>query len=354
VNHGQSGHPVLVGVDPFSTYCYLLVPEKNRDGVTWGVRLLELSERGLHPEYTVADAGKGLRAGQAQAWPTVPCRGDVFHAEREMGKMTTYLENRAYGRIGIREELERKMARARKKSQGQALSIKLARARTDETTLLRLADDLRVLTTWLREDVLSLIGPEAQIRRELFDFIVREIKAREYLAPQRLRPIRVALENQRDELLAFAEELDRQLAGIAHEHQLPLEDVRSDFELGRFAPVDPLYWQKESALWKRLGPLYRQVRTSVDQVLENTVRASSQVFKGQSSRGVFGAWRLADKHCREPQQPAALLLLPPSRGRSGIPGASEVLPEPPALSAQPQGGACRQKPRRDPARQQPP
>jgi hypothetical protein len=167
------GDPVLVGMDPLSTYCYLLAQEPSRDATTWGVHLLELSERGLALEYTVADAGKGLRAGQALAWPTVPCRGDVFHAEYEITKMATYLENRAYGCIGAREELERKMERARKKGKGQSLSTKLAGARKQEVLALELADDLRVLSEWMRQDVLSLAGPDAQTRRELFDFIAR-------------------------------------------------------------------------------------------------------------------------------------------------------------------------------------
>jgi hypothetical protein len=271
------GDPVLVGADPFSTYCYLLAQEPSRDATTWGVHLLELSERGLSLEYTVADAGKGLRAGQAEAWPTVPCRGDVFHAERDITQMTTYLDNRAYGCIGVREQLERKMERAKKKGNGQSVSKKLANARQAEATALQLADDLRLLAQWMREDVLSLIGPDAQTRQELFDFIVEELKVREHLAPHRIRPVRVALEKQRDGLLAFAQDLDRQLTAIAHKHGLAPEIVREVFELDRLGRFDPLHWQKDTALWKRLGTLYRSIRHEVEQVLENTVRASSMV-----------------------------------------------------------------------------
>ena len=271
------GDPVLVGVDPLSTYCYLLAQEPGRDGTTWGVHLLDLSERGLSPEYTVADAGKGLRAGQAQAWPGVPCRGDVFHAERQMGQMAAYLDNRAYGCIGTREKVERQMERARNRGRGQAFSKRLALARQEETTAVTLAADLDTLAQWLREDVLSLTGPDAPTRHELFDFIVSQMQAREHLAPHRIHPVRVALENQRDELLAFAEDLDRQLAAAARKHQVPLRDVREVFEMGRLAPVAPGYWQKDAALWERLGPRYPAVRAAVEAVAQNTVRASSMV-----------------------------------------------------------------------------
>ncbi len=63
----QSGQPVLVGANVRSTYCYLLNLEQHRDAETWGIRLLELQDRGFHPEATIADAGSGSRAVQALA-----------------------------------------------------------------------------------------------------------------------------------------------------------------------------------------------------------------------------------------------------------------------------------------------
>src|SRR5262249_17828543 len=72
----QAGDPVLVGVDVQSTFCYLLSLENQRDADTWGVRLLELVDRGFAPEATVADFATGLRAGHEEALPGVPCRGD--------------------------------------------------------------------------------------------------------------------------------------------------------------------------------------------------------------------------------------------------------------------------------------
>ena len=78
----QAGHPVLVGVDTTSTYCYLLSLEDHRDAETWPVRLLELVDQGFDPDATVADAGTGLRAGQALALPAVPCRGSPRRSPR--------------------------------------------------------------------------------------------------------------------------------------------------------------------------------------------------------------------------------------------------------------------------------
>jgi len=269
------GDPILVGIDPLSTYCYLLAQEPSRDGTTWAVHLLDLAERGLALDYTVADAGKGLRAGQAEALPGTPCRGDVFHALRELTKTTTFLDNRAYGCIGAREKLERRMERAKKKAKGQSLSKRLALARKQELKAIELAADMTILAQWMREDVLALVGPDLDTRRELFDFLTGEMRAREDQALHRIRPLRVYLENQRDALLAFVEELDQRLDAVALEHRASLEDVRAVFEQRHFAPADPRRWQKDGELWKRLRSSYPTIRDAIDEIAQTTVRASS-------------------------------------------------------------------------------
>ena len=71
----QGISPVLAGVDARSTYCFLLEEAEHRDEDTWGYHLLEAEERGLNPEYTIADGGKGIRAGQKAAWGDKPCHG---------------------------------------------------------------------------------------------------------------------------------------------------------------------------------------------------------------------------------------------------------------------------------------
>ena len=75
----QASKPVLAGVDARSTYCYLLAAVEHRDADTWGIHLLDATRQGLNPDYTIADAGQGLRAGQKAAWGDKPCHGDVFH-----------------------------------------------------------------------------------------------------------------------------------------------------------------------------------------------------------------------------------------------------------------------------------
>src|SRR5919202_597583 len=209
----QGATPVLAGVDAASTYCYLLAAERHRDADTWGVHLLDAAGRGLRPDYTIADAGRGLRAGQQAAEARASC----------------------------------------------------------------LARDVRTLVQWLRHDVLALAGPDLATRRELFDFIVTELTAREPEDPRRIRPVRVALQNQRDDLLAFAGVLDTELAAIARAHAVPEPLVREACMLHRLPTPSPTYWQSWSELRARMGGKFHVLFDAVRRAMTDTPRSCSLV-----------------------------------------------------------------------------
>jgi len=274
----QNGRPVLVGVDADSTYCYLLSLEDHRDADTWGVRLLDLQAQGFQPEATVADAGSGLRAGQALAMPEVPCRGDVFHALQTVQSLGTFLENRAYGSIGTATKLQRKKARLQWRGRRtHGTDVKLGHAQREEVRAVALADDVATLLQWLREDILSLSGPDHTMRRELFDFIVAELRSREPLCPHRIGPVVRALANQRDDLLAFAAQLDQDLAVLAAEFQVAVETARAVLNV-ELLPLDaPSRWRREASLRSQLGDRYFALSVAVVEVAHQTVRASSLV-----------------------------------------------------------------------------
>jgi hypothetical protein len=274
----QSGRPVLVGVDADSTYCYLLSLEDHRDADTWGVRLLELQDQGFQPEATIADAGQGIRAGQALTMPDVPCRGDVFHALQTVQSLVTFLENRAYGAIGTAAKLQRKKARLQWRGRPtQSVAVRLGHASREEAGAVALAADVATLLKWLREDVLSVAGPDHATRRELFDFLVDELRLREPLCPHRIGPVVRALANQRDDLLAFAAQLDQDLAAMAAEFHVSLETARAVLNVELLSPDDPSRWQREATLRSQLGSRYFPLSVAMVEVARQTVRASSLV-----------------------------------------------------------------------------
>src|SRR5208337_1102393 len=105
-----------------------------------------------------------------------------------------------------------------------------------------------------RDDILSVAGPEYAIRCDLFDFVVAELRARESACPHRIRPVRTLLENQRDNLLAFAVDLDRDLTTLAQEWQISVTTAREVLQV-QFLPTcrsypiglcGPAVWSKTS------------------------------------------------------------------------------------------------------------
>src|SRR3954451_20896422 len=279
----QADHPVLVGVDTVSTYCYLLSLEDHRDAVTWGVRLLELVDQGFDPDATVADAGSGLRAGQAWALPEVPCRGDIFHVLRDLEQVVSYLANRAYRALEDTERRRHQLDRAqRHDARGRARSVPsavqlLCRARAASDAAVALSDDVALLMGWLRHDVLAVAGPCSADRRALYGFVVAELKSRVWQCPHRLGPVCRQLENQRDDLLAFALALDEDLGRLGQEFQVPAELLRRLVGVLARDERDPRRWAEESAIRERLRGRFHEVQVAVAALAKGTVRASSLV-----------------------------------------------------------------------------
>jgi len=281
----QAGRPVLVGADVASTYCYLLSVEEHRDADTWGVRLLELTERGFHPDATIADFAGGLRAGQTQALPDTPCCGDVFHALQLATPVVRYLDNRGYDAIATRSRLQQRQARSehRQGRKNLSLAAQLRKAHVAETQAVALADEVSALIAWLRQDILAVAGPDYANRCLLYDWIVAELRVREPQCPHKIRPLRCLLENQRDHLLAFAKQLEDDLLAVAEEYAVPPTLVEQTRQLLSLPLDQPQRWQRDKALWQRWGCRYGLVREAVEGLLASVVRASS-VIENLNSR----------------------------------------------------------------------
>ena len=286
----QNGQPVLVGADVESTYCYLLSQEQHRDANTWGVRLLELTERGFAPDATIADFGSGLRAGQREALPHVPCWGDNFHIVQELNDAATILVNRAFRACEDRQHLQNKQARHgwRHGRKDHSLAKHVGQAVRDEQSALALADDVNLLIAWLRHDILAIAGPCHDERCQMYDFVVAELRLR---VPQAGAPLKTAvttLANHRDELLAFAVKLDAELASLAAAFHVEPALVRAVLQHQAGNPNRPEYWQQEAELHRQAHGQLHDIQVAVEQLERRTVRASSVIENLNSRlRGYF-------------------------------------------------------------------
>ncbi len=273
----QGSQPVLTGVDADSTYCFLLEAVEHRDEDTWGWYLLEAEAQGLNPDYTIADAGKGIRAGQKAAWGNIPCHGDVWHILDQCDALCRNLAKKAQGATTQREKLEHSMELAKLKGKGNKLSAKLTKAHKNEAIVQKLASDIRILLFWLRNDILSLAGANWSERMELMHFIIEELQLREDQAHKGIKALRTALSNQKGDLLAFAEVLDKKMADIAHKFHVSLSQVRQVCLLMKKSLSTNVYWQKWNQVYHQLKAKFLPVKEAVESAMKSTPRASSLV-----------------------------------------------------------------------------
>jgi hypothetical protein len=123
----------------------------------------------------------------------------------------------------------------------------------------------------------SLAGPDVAARRELYDFVVAELQLREHENVRRIRPMRVALQNQREDLLAFALVLDGKLVAIAKSHDVCERLVRQVCLLHRVPSSSTAYWRRWNRLRSKLTHRFHLVFDAVAQAMARTPRCSSLV-----------------------------------------------------------------------------
>src|SRR5260370_20624820 len=232
---------------------------------------------GFPPEATIADGGAGRRTGQELALPGVPCRGDVFHVLYEFKEVLRSLERRAYEGMGKRVGVERQRATPGKKRDRlkHVLPARLRHARAAEAKAVALYDDLTLLWRWLREDILSVAGPDQATRRLLFDFVVAEIRARLPGSTPGVKDVCRALTTQRETLLAFVAPLDQALTAVAAKWAVPVGVVRELLRVQALPPKSPRRGLQEAALRQQLRGRYHGLSVAVAALARDVVRASS-------------------------------------------------------------------------------
>jgi len=197
--------------------------------------------------------------------------------QRQCEGLASTLQRLAEGAASRRRTLQARIGRAGQSAPDHELAAQLRLTRQSEAQASWLARDVRTLVHWLSHDVLALAGPALATRQELFDFIVAELAAREPEDARRIRPVRVALQNQRDGLLAFAGVLDDKLAAIAQAHAISGPLVREACVLHRLSTTSPAYWQRWNRLRARIGGKFHALFAAVSRAMADTPRSSSLV-----------------------------------------------------------------------------
>jgi len=169
------------------------------------------------------------------------------------------------------------------RGQRAALGRKLAGVADEQAKAITLANDVAVLARGLGVDVFAVSALPFADRCTLFNFLVVELQTRASQCPHRLGPVCSRLKNHRDQLLAFALQLDDELAQVVAAFTVPVGVVREMFDLPTRDSRQPLRWQKEAALREGLRGRFHALEQAVGALRQQVVRASS-ILENLNSR----------------------------------------------------------------------
>jgi hypothetical protein len=241
--------------------------------------LWEFHDRGFHPDATIADAGRGWRAGHARALPTTAGRGDVLPALPAGAATLTALANRAYQASATRSQRERPQTQGPDRRGRRDLRVAQQRrpARPAAAPAVAGADAVARRRRWLRQDVLAVAGPGSGDRCARYACVRAELRARASPAPPRLPELCVRRHQQRDDLLACAGQLDQELATVAQQFQRAASQMRAVRPVQALPEQDPRRWPQEAALRRQLRGRFPALDVAVAERVRQTVRARSVV-----------------------------------------------------------------------------
>ena len=85
------------------------------------------------------------------------------------------------------------------------------------------------------------------------------------------------MKNQRDDLLAFAAQLDADLHALAEQYRLPVDTIRALLDVQTMDPRQPRRWQQEATLRRQLGSRFWGLSQALQDLADKVVRASSVI-----------------------------------------------------------------------------
>jgi hypothetical protein len=154
---------------------------------------------------------------------------------------------------------------------------KLKSAIISEKTARNLSGAIDTLVNWLHHDVLEKAGLPPKEREQLYDFVVSEIKKLESIQEHRIKSVRIALQNQKKQLLSFVQVLDDKFATVAAKHSITHANVWNTCELLRCEIGGDRYAIRSLPLQDILGDKYDLVEDEVIIILCETERTSCMV-----------------------------------------------------------------------------
>jgi len=269
----QCGAPVLTGIDPVSTYVYLLKQGHDRSAATWQAVMEDCKARNLDLEVSISDFGAGLLSGIPKAFPDAVIQPDLFHWLMELGKEVSSQERKAYSLLSEYFQYEDALdgQRVHEKTFQKLLGLeeKLGPA-------LDRCDTLQILYGWLKEmtcyngygypDVVSLCG-----------WVLDRMEETAGEPGSRLSH---AISKARKNLLGvlvYLQRAEKALMDYAARHGYPTEAFVLLYKISGYQPGSLEYQGADRRLRRLLKGTYADCYLKVQGILDGVKRASSLV-----------------------------------------------------------------------------
>jgi hypothetical protein len=268
----QCGKPILTGVDPVSTYTFLLEEATDRKASTWAIYLDDRKDKGLNPKTSINDGGLGLMAGIPEVFPEAEIQADTFHALQNVGKEVSKLERKALklinGETGLKEKLAGKRPRAKH-------SESLAEIQPKMNEAIGIYDKINILFTWLQM-LLSFSGYSLKETHILAEWVLWEMEVHASGNPGLMKEVTKVCKLL-PSLLSFIGRLERGMEAISAQTGVPVEAYKLMYRQLSYSPNSTQGINKHCKLVLQIGEKYAQARDELDRLLETTKKASSLV-----------------------------------------------------------------------------
>ena len=268
----QCGTPILTGIDPDTSYIYLLEECNDRTSETWQLMMEYCKDRGLSLDTTINDGGSGLNAGIPKAFPGIIVQADTFHALHGMGKEINKAKRKAEASIKAEAGLEKSVQGLRPQ---QKTKEKLEKIKPEMEELINTYDKLFILYSWLKL-LLGFSGYSICDASGLITFILEEMQKLLGKFPG-INKEAEKIRNILPSLLTFISRLEKAFESCAELHGIPVDAFRAMYRQLRYNKQSYEYLQIEYMLWGMLKENYDTARTLFAQQLKAVKKASSLV-----------------------------------------------------------------------------
>lgn len=268
----QAGDPVLVGVEPLSTFVYLMVPSEKRDSVSWWIAYCEKQEnQGLELEESITDGGVGMKKGIREAYENIQEQYDIFHMFMKFTKALNIYENKVYGFINDEYKCEKKLL----KTKPTVTMEDYEKASLKASIAIEKYDILKILIMWIQE-LFNFGGYSYKDKSDLIDFILDEFNHIEMNSTYLDEAIKTLSSNKKA-LLYFTEKAENLLLELSVEENIRLDTLNLFWQQLGLSCNTNKYWILDSKLKSRLGDGYNRIKTKMAEALKTIVRCSSIV-----------------------------------------------------------------------------